>query len=272
MTYIPDLTEIDRVRRVGYLERGHPYTKGATSKAFFDRLVELVAHPIIKYFGYYTCDLGRCGRGPGLSRLSERFGYYGRTLTCGDSEVLVPGDNVAYWAPSLILHYIRCHGYAPPPHFIENVLSCPKLCSREYFTAITTAAPAMIDLVGEVLPVDESFTVEFPEHLPSSKVQTWTYVWREAGVLVEHKSERAFRILCSTTAQLRFVLLLWSRASADVCRTTTTSGDIEALFNKYRPFWTATGKSNKLLDYARWAAINPDSTGPMSANACFRQR
>lgn len=72
--YIADLTERFGLIRVGYLELGFPYTKGATSKTFFDHLVTLVAYSLHgRSLGYHTCDLGRCGRGSGLSRLSRTF-------------------------------------------------------------------------------------------------------------------------------------------------------------------------------------------------------
>lgn len=105
----------------------------------------------------------------------------------------------------------------------------------------------MTALVGEVLAVDESFTVKFPEHLPTSEFESWTYLCSEAGVRVEPGSDHAFRVLCSTTLQLRIIYLLWHRGSADVRLTTTTSGNIEALFDKCQPSWTASGKSTKSL-------------------------
>jgi hypothetical protein len=234
LSYIPDLTERFGLTRIGYLVGGYPYTKGATSKAFFDRLVELVGSPFTGSMGFHTCDLGRCGRGPGLSRLGNKFRYHARTLTCGNSEILVPSSNVIYCAPSMILHYIRCHGYAPPPPFVEAVLNCPAPRSREYCTAITTIAPEMITSVGEPLAEDESFTVEFDERLSSEEIEFWADGCFAPLTVVEHPSERTFRVLCSTSAQLKRVLRLWREFHlAAVCRTTTTPGDIEALCNKW---------------------------------------
>lgn len=231
--YIPDLTERWGTICVGYLMGGYPYTKGATSKAFFDHLVELVGCPFGRAMGSHSCDLGRCGRGPGLSRLGQEFRYHGRTLICGNSEIFVPGDNVIYRAPSMILHYIRCHGYAPPPRFVEAVVNCPDPRSREYCTAITTIAPKMITPFGEPLAADESFTVEFAEGLSSEEVEFIADMCIGHTTLVERKSERVFRVLCSTSSQLWGVLALWRQHDwAAVCRTTTTPGDIETLYNK----------------------------------------
>ena len=233
LSYVADVTEWFGLTHVGYLVQGHPYTKGATSKAFFDHLVTLVAYPFSLPFGFDICDLGRCGRGRGLSRLSESFRYHGRTLTCGNSDIFVPGDDVVYCAPTLILHYIRCHGYAPPTRFVEAVLNCPEPRSREYCTAITKIAPKIIAFVGEPLAEDEFFTVELSEHLPFSDVQFFFDMTVRNLTVVEHKGERAFRVQCSTTRQIKSVLALWHHGFADVCRTTTSPGDIEALCNKY---------------------------------------
>ena len=232
LSYIPDLTERFGLTRVGYLVRGYPYTRGATSNTFFDHLVTLVAYPSYGgSLGYHTCDLGRCGRGLGLSRKRMTFRYHGRNLTLGSGEIFVPGGDVIYCAPNLILHYIRCHRYAPPPRFVEAVLNCPEPRSREYFTAITKISPKMVTYVGEPLAEDEFFTMEFSEHLSSSDIRFLRTGLR--NLIVEHMSERAFRVRCSTTSQLKGLLRLRHSGWADVCRTTTSPADIEALCNKY---------------------------------------
>jgi|HubBroStandDraft_6_1064221.scaffolds.fasta_scaffold161593_3 hypothetical protein len=46
MTYNADLTETGRVKHIGYLARGHSYTKRTTSETFFDHLVALVERPL----------------------------------------------------------------------------------------------------------------------------------------------------------------------------------------------------------------------------------
>ena len=233
LSYIPDLTERFGLTRVGYMVGGYSYTRGAASKTFFDHLVTLVAYPAYgRSLGYHTCDLGRCGRGQGLSRKRMMFRYHGRTLTLGDSDILVPGGDTIYCAPSLILHYIRCHRYAPPPRFVEAVLKCPEPRSREYFIAITKISPKMVKYVGEPLAEDEFFTMEFSEHLSSSELRLLLDMGFK-NLIVEHKSERAFRVRCSTTRQLKAVLRLRHSGCADVCRTTTSPGDIEALCKKH---------------------------------------
>ena len=141
MTYKADLTGTGRVRSVGYLARGHSFTQGMTSEAFFDRLVVLVEQPLRAWLGYHTCDLGLC-------RLREQrghpeFPYKGRVIGIGSTDICVPGDEEAYLAPSLILHYIRCHRYQPPSCFVNAVLKCPGPGSQEYSAAIQRIAPEL---------------------------------------------------------------------------------------------------------------------------------
>jgi hypothetical protein len=101
----------------------------------------------------------------------------------------------------------------------------------------------MASRIGEALAVDESFTVEFPDHLPSWRVQFWIDRCSDAGALVEQQSERVFRILCSTEHQVFPVYSVLRSGLADVCRTTPTSGEVEAIFNKYRRSSAAGRKS-----------------------------
>jgi hypothetical protein len=41
-----------------------------------------------------------------------------------------------YVAPSLVVHYIDAHQYAPPDAFQHAVTSCPPMRSMDYFKAI----------------------------------------------------------------------------------------------------------------------------------------
>ena len=54
MTYNADLTGTGRVKHIGYLARGHSYTKGTTSETFFDHLVALVERPLGAWAGYHN--------------------------------------------------------------------------------------------------------------------------------------------------------------------------------------------------------------------------
>jgi hypothetical protein len=146
MTYQPDLTRTDRVKQIGYLARGHSFTQGTTSEAFFDHLVELVKHPLGGWAGYHSCNLGWCGLR--LHPTQTTLEYKGRVIGLGDTDIFVPGDEVVYVASSLILHYIQHHEYMPPSCFMNAVLNCPDPRSQEYCAAIKRIAPEMGSSLG----------------------------------------------------------------------------------------------------------------------------
>jgi hypothetical protein len=141
MTYVADLAGTGRLRQVGYLSGAHSFVTGMTSEAFFDRLVGLEEHPFLFACGYYNCDIRRCGRNPRSLEPQPSLRYKDRTLFLGDTDIYVPGEEVVYVAPSLILHYIQHHQYQPPSCFVEGVLNCPEPLSEEYCAAITRIAP-----------------------------------------------------------------------------------------------------------------------------------
>jgi hypothetical protein len=139
MMYEVDLAGTGPERQVGYLARGHSFTKGTASEVFFDCLAALVEQPLMFSPGYHTCDLGWCGLSLGGEQ--PKFRYKGRVIRLGATDILVPGDEVVYVAPSLILHYIRWHRYLPPSCFVKAVLNCPDPRSQEYSGAIKRLAP-----------------------------------------------------------------------------------------------------------------------------------
>ncbi len=47
----------------------------------------------------------------------------GHEIRLGSAEIWVPGvGNVVYFAPNLVIQYIRDHGYQPPQKFIDAVM------------------------------------------------------------------------------------------------------------------------------------------------------
>jgi hypothetical protein len=141
MTYKADLTGEGPIRLVGYLARKNPFTKGRTSSAFIDRLVALVKEPFLQTLGYHNCDLAWCRLTFVSGVQATKFLHKGRVVSLGDADILVPGDETLYQAPTLILHYIRWHRYLPPPCFIQAVLNCPEPGSQEYFAALRKIVP-----------------------------------------------------------------------------------------------------------------------------------
>jgi len=119
---------------IGWLEQGRPVPKGTVDSSVFERLFDLLDSPLqlVCWMGWHSCDL--CSgnvEGP-ISSITHR----GERRALGFSNVFVPGEGRLYVAPSLILHYIAEHGYAPPQEFQAAVLACPPMGSAEYLAAV----------------------------------------------------------------------------------------------------------------------------------------
>lgn len=130
MAYVPDMTPWtyepgeDFLTAIGWLERGHPYTKGATPDdvlSILDRIRERNLS-IVWYMGIHECTLSQaCAAGPSVPRSHV-----------GASNLIVPAEDRIFVFPELITHYIRDHGYAPPEVFCEAVRRCPAPESDAY--------------------------------------------------------------------------------------------------------------------------------------------
>jgi len=59
----------------------------------------------------------------------------------GNRNLFVPGAGFLYITPSLVLHYIDAHQYAPPEEFVKAVLECPPTRSQDYKNAVQANAP-----------------------------------------------------------------------------------------------------------------------------------
>jgi hypothetical protein len=142
VTYYEDLCACDYfglanvpLIAVGWLESGQPVPTGDVSPVVFERLFDLVVNPwlpgpSVMFMGWHNCDLCRNGqRGLREVRLGSRSHHV------GSGNLFVPTDARLYVAPSLILHYIDTHGYAPPREFQQAVLACPPIGSDEYTRA-----------------------------------------------------------------------------------------------------------------------------------------
>ena len=147
MPYIPDLAgysqgvaKSERVTSVGYLWVGHAYPKGEVPSTVFERLMELVEKPLGYHCGYHTCNLEPCGLS-GEFKPHPQFRSRERVLPVGSTEIIVPGEEAVFKAPSLILHYINFHGYRPPECFCTAAVQCPEPGTAEYFEAIERIAP-----------------------------------------------------------------------------------------------------------------------------------
>jgi hypothetical protein len=142
MAWYPDLSPCDYfgaecapyLAAVGWLSREHPYPREPVDGEFLARLNELVV-----FRGWHDCEFCDLVH----RRVPVRFpdgvlGSYSERVA-GHSEganLFVPAQGFLYAAPAMIGHYVREHGYAPPPAFREAVLECPLMGSAEYFRRI----------------------------------------------------------------------------------------------------------------------------------------
>lgn len=50
--------------------------------------------------------------------------------------ILVPAEELLFVAPSMILHFVINHRYAPPAAFCAAVMACPTVATDEYYAAL----------------------------------------------------------------------------------------------------------------------------------------
>ncbi len=135
MAVYEDLTVIHpsgRLITVGWLGRDSNYDRGEVSTAVFAKLVDMLADPWqpAERVGMHYCDLCRfTGGNPDLV-------FRGIHVRMGSANLYVPDEGCILVAPSLILHFIDAHDYAPPETFCAAVLACPPVRSPEYFRAL----------------------------------------------------------------------------------------------------------------------------------------
>jgi hypothetical protein len=107
---------------IGWLERGKAFKVGDVDSTVFRKLAEFARNPWQPFSsaGAHVCDLCQFeGEARGVANL------------------FIPGKQILYVCPELILHYMNAHGYSPPAEFCEAVLSCPPMRSIEYLRALT---------------------------------------------------------------------------------------------------------------------------------------
>lgn len=117
MAYFPDLTpyrylggrERPGFVNVGWLAAGKPVPTGPLPAGFADAL-EAVAR---RYGGRNIT------RGIHFCEFCEAV----CVAPAGNGEVHVPGTGVTYVAPTLLMHYVADHGYAPPEVFVAAVFA-----------------------------------------------------------------------------------------------------------------------------------------------------
>jgi hypothetical protein len=113
---------------VGWLESEDKLTKGPVGEGFFAALVRLCVEPWqpLAVAGRQPCSFCRFTKGPG------QLSYRGMTVVLGAANVFVPGAERVFVAPTMIVHYIDAHEYAPPLEFQDAVMRCPEMKSIAY--------------------------------------------------------------------------------------------------------------------------------------------
>jgi hypothetical protein len=113
---------------VGWLESGREFTKGSVGKDVFSILVRLCVKPWQPMVpaGRHPCSFCRFTMGP------AQLVYEDASVALGNANVFLPGSQKILVAPTMLLHYIDAHGYAPPQEFLEAAVRCPAMNSLEY--------------------------------------------------------------------------------------------------------------------------------------------
>jgi hypothetical protein len=109
---------------VGWLARDHEFPKGEVSERFVARLQELCAHARTQQTrGLHACEL--C---PKVNQRENYIRLRGDNHRSSSAEIRAIGaDGTRYAAPTLVLHYVIEHAYAPPVAFVDAVLRMESL-------------------------------------------------------------------------------------------------------------------------------------------------
>lgn len=105
----------------GWLDKTHKFPVREVSAAASAALVELCAHPVNRTRGCHPCPICESGAPyPTREVLSN-----GAEHVLGSAEIRVVGEERIYAAPDMVVHYVKCHGYSPPPAVLELLESVP---------------------------------------------------------------------------------------------------------------------------------------------------
>lgn len=122
--HIPDLSpyrhhecdDLVGVLAVGWLSKAHAFTEGPVSPLLLKKLTLLAIFKSINFTREgHRCDF--CG----IDFPAAEDGGIIRLL--GSAEIWIPGQNVLYAAPNLIVHYVAVHRYLPPDAFLRSLES-----------------------------------------------------------------------------------------------------------------------------------------------------
>jgi hypothetical protein len=174
------LAMAQRLKAVGWLGFGHPYTRRQTQlpDKRFGQLLTLLRDPWEAFYsmGRHECEFcpdedtqisieGYKGteepvvtsqvvngvttefiqwKGPRAEAYYRRHRIErdGFVVNFGAKNLYIPGEACIYVAPSMIAHYVDVHGYEPPAAFWEAVMKCPEMGSDSYRQALIASGPS----------------------------------------------------------------------------------------------------------------------------------
>jgi hypothetical protein len=173
------LAEGERLKAVGWLAWGHPYTSRQLPllETRLGQLLRLLVDPWEPgcFMGSHECEfcpeetvqvspegnegseepLVTCQVVDGVKNECIEWqtprlkAYYhrhqierdGLVVHFGATNLYVPADGCVYVAPSMIVHYVDVHRYEPPAVFWEAVMNCPEMASETYKQALIANGP-----------------------------------------------------------------------------------------------------------------------------------
>src|SRR3954470_12070619 len=108
---------------VGWLAEGMRFATATPDPAFVERLRLLVRHARTQQTrGYHFCEF--CPPARGEEWLRNEY----LETHAGTAEIRAVGaDATRYAAPTLIVHYVEAHRYAPPRAFVDAIMRCASL-------------------------------------------------------------------------------------------------------------------------------------------------
>lgn len=117
---------------VGWLGSSSEPVQQSADTELVEALVKMLVDPWqpALLLGRHRCQFCLYTGGP------STFTFRGTEVQLGRNNLFVPGGDRAYVSPSLILHYMDSHGYAPPHEFRQAALACPPMKSLEYLKRI----------------------------------------------------------------------------------------------------------------------------------------
>jgi hypothetical protein len=122
------LGEKENALNVGWLDPSHEFTKGDVPEGFLNRLRALAKVRVQQTRGFHACPF--C---PDLRSLftTDQWVERDRVLyeTClndgrlSTAEIrVIAANGTVYASPSMLIHYVDCHGYLPPKEFVDAVM------------------------------------------------------------------------------------------------------------------------------------------------------